>query len=83
MRKTNGNIRKRSGGCWEASYYVDHERKYLFGKTYNDLRHTYATLALQHGIDIKTVSATLRHSTVAFTLDKYGHVSDQMRHTAA
>lgn len=50
---------------------------------FHDLRHTYATLALQHGIDIKTVSATLGHATVAFTLDKYGHVSDQMRHNAA
>jgi len=37
----------------------------------HDLRHTYATLALQAGVDAKTVSSRLGHSTVAFTLDVY------------
>ena len=46
---------------------------------FHDLRHTYATLALQQGIDIKTVSSNLGHATVAFTLDVYGHVSEQMQ----
>ena len=45
---------------------------------FHDLRHTYATLALQNGVDPKTVSATLGHATVAFTMDKYGHVSQAM-----
>ena len=45
--------------------------------------HTYATLALQNGVDVKTVSATLGHATVAFTLDKYGHVSDTMMRDSA
>lgn len=50
---------------------------------FHDLRHTYATLALQNGVDVKTVSATLGHATVAFTLDKYGHVSDTMMRDSA
>lgn len=50
---------------------------------FHDLRHTFATLAIQNGTDIKTVSSTLGHATVAFTMDKYGHVSDTMRHDAA
>lgn len=46
---------------------------------FHDLRHTYATLALQNGTDVKTVSSTMGHSTTAFTMDKYGHVSEAMQ----
>ena len=49
----------------------------------HDLRHTYATLALQNGVDIKTVSHNLGHSTVAFTMDKYAHVSMNMQKDSA
>ena len=50
---------------------------------FHDLRHTYATLALQQGTDIKTVSSNLGHATVAFTLDTYGHVTEQMQKDSA
>lgn len=50
---------------------------------FHDLRHTYATIALQNGVDVKTVSSTLGHATVAFTLDKYAHVSNIMLQSGA
>ena len=50
---------------------------------YHDLRHTFATLSLQNGDDVKTVSSNLGHATVAFTLDVYGHVSEQMKKDSA
>ena len=50
---------------------------------FHDLRHTYATLALENGIDYKTLSHNLGHATVAFTMDKYGHVSETMQITSA
>lgn len=50
---------------------------------FHDLRHTYATLAIQSGDDIKTVSENLGHATVAFTLDIYGHVTEQMKESSA
>lgn len=53
------------------------------GKRVHDLRHTYATLAIQNEIDIKTVSAHMGHTTAAFTLDRYGHVSERMRDNGA
>lgn len=46
---------------------------------FHDLRHTYATLALQNGVDVKTVSHNLGHATVAFTMDKYTHMSMTMQ----
>lgn len=50
---------------------------------FHDLRHTYATISIQNGDDIKTVSESLGHATVAFTLDVYGHVTDKMRKDSA
>ena len=46
---------------------------------FHDARHTYATLSIQNGVDIKTLSESLGHATVAFTLDVYGHVSEKMQ----
>ena len=50
---------------------------------FHDLRHSYASLALQNGVDPKTVSTNLGHATVAFTLDKYGHVTKAMMDDSA
>lgn len=46
---------------------------------FHDLRHTYATLALQNGVDYKTISNNLGHATVAFTMDVYADVSMTMQ----
>lgn len=50
---------------------------------FHDLRHTYATLSLQNDVDPKTVSESLGHATVAFTLDVYGHVTEKMQKESA
>lgn len=50
---------------------------------FHDMRHTFAVLSLETGADMKTVSSTMGHATVAFTMDKYGHVSNTMRRTNA
>ena len=41
--------------------------------------HTYAVNAIRAGDDIKTISENMGHATVAFTLDVYGHVTEQMK----
>jgi len=50
---------------------------------FHDLRHTYAVNALRGGDDIKSVQDNLGHHTAAFTLDTYGHVTDQMKRDSA
>ena len=42
---------------------------------FHDLRHTFATMALQNGVDVKTVSSMLGHYSAGFTLDTYAHVT--------
>ena len=49
----------------------------------HDLRHSYASLLLQSGSDLKTVSTALGHSSVAITADTYAHISPVMLQSAA
>ena len=50
---------------------------------FHDLRHTFATLALQNGVDVKTVSGMLGHFSAGFTLDTYAHVTTASQRQAA
>ncbi len=49
----------------------------------HDLRHSYAVAALQAGDDIKTLQYNLGHATAAFTLDVYGHCTDDMQRASS
>ena len=49
----------------------------------HDLRHTFATLALQNGVDVKTVSSMLGHYDAGFTLRTYTHATRQKQDEAA
>ncbi|MGB3763896.1 MAG: site-specific integrase [Ornithinimicrobium sp.] len=45
------------------------------GRLPHDLRHNAASLWICAGVDIKTVSSRLWHSSTKLTLDTYGHLS--------
>ena len=50
---------------------------------FHSLRHTFATAALQNGIDVKTVSSMLGHYDAGFTLRTYTHATRQKQEQAA
>lgn len=50
---------------------------------FHDLRHTFATIALEEGVSVKAVQETLGHHSAAFTMDVYSTVTDKMKREAA
>lgn len=46
---------------------------------FHDLRHTYAVNSLRAGDDVKTVQSNLGHANASFTLDIYGHFTEDMK----
>ena len=68
---------------------VEHEYKQIVTaiglpeRRFHDLRHTFATEAIRAGVDVETVSKSLGHFSVGFTLDVYGHVTQEMKMDAA
>ena len=50
---------------------------------FHDLRHTFATSSLEHGMDVKTLATIIGHVSSSTTLNIYAHVTDEMQRTAA
>lgn len=48
-----------------------------------DLRHKYATAALEAGADVRTTADLMGHSSTRLTLDVYQHVTDERKRDAA
>ncbi|MCQ2591032.1 MAG: site-specific integrase [Treponema sp.] len=49
----------------------------ITGIHFHTLRHTFATQAIEEGINPKTVSELLGHASVSITLDRYVHPSEE------
>jgi len=49
---------------------------------FHDLRHTFASLMLQHGAKPKVISECLGHASVGFTMDVYSHIIEGMQQDA-
>ena len=49
---------------------------------FHDLRHTYASIMINEGHNLKFVSKQLGHSSIQITLDRYAHLIPE-RHDAA
>ncbi len=67
----------------QEQYNRAHADEPLPRLTLHGLRHTWATLALQEGIDIKVVSDRLNHSSTFVTREIYTHVTPPMQSDAA
>ena len=50
---------------------------------FHDIRHTFATLSLKYGVDVKTLFSALGHYDAGFTLSTYTHATAEMKRDAA
>ena len=50
---------------------------------FHDLRHTFATMAISNGVDVKTLASMRSRFSAGFTLDAYTHVTNNMQRGAA
>ena len=78
----------KTGGIYYPESVVNLQKKLLQDAglehiRFHDLRHTFATMALQNGVDVKTVSSMLGHYDAGFTLRTYTHATRQMQEQAA
>lgn len=78
----------KTGGMYYPDSVVNLHKKLLQDAglehiRFHDLRHTFATMALQNGVDVKTVSSMLGHYDAGFTLRTYTHATRQMQEQAA
>lgn len=53
------------------------------GFRFHDLRHSFAVASLQAGDDLKTLQSNLGHHTAAFTMEVYGHCTEEMQQASA
>lgn len=67
----------------QEQYNRMHREQPLPRLVLHGLRHTWATLALHEGIDIKIVSERLNHSSTHVTREIYMHVTPPMQSDAA
>lgn len=77
-----------TGGMYHPDSVVNIHKKVLKDAglehlKFHELRHTFATTALQNGVDVKTVSAILGHYDAGFTLRTYTYATRQAQDAAA
>ena len=81
--------------CWpnnqmvDPNYFTKHFKK-LVSKIFkskdvhfHSLRHSYASMLLANGEDIKVISENLGHADIKITLDLYTHVMDELKKRSA
>lgn len=67
-----------------TSWWKERLEKYeLPHITFHELRHTSATLLINQGVHMKTISARLGHSKIGTTMDLYGHALESADEAAA
>ena len=81
IKKHNKKIKEKAKKEGLSMEDIKHEKLPLI--RFHDLRHTYATLSLEAGIDLATISKNLGHSSYAITADTYSHMTDTIKSDAA
>ena len=61
-------------------FYPALRRAGLRSIRFHDLRHTYASILIAQGENIKFIQSQLGHGSIQVTLDRYGHLMPEIQH---
>ena len=82
----NGNLFVLTGteqfmnpATYEYQYHRMMKKACITDVNYHTLRHSFTTICVEEGVDIKALSEILGHSKVATTLDIYTHPTIAMK----
>lgn len=65
------------GTFWPSVWKPAVRKAGLEGLRIHDLRHSFVSMMVDAGANVKAVSTWAGHSSVAFTLDRYGHLYEE------
>lgn len=71
LRRDLARAREDSGKGGDFLAYKNAAGEYA---DFHSLRHTYGSMLLRAGVNIKVVQSLMRHSTITLTMNVYGHV---------
>ncbi len=90
LKKQNGIIHQETDFVFQSLAFREHEPKRFYDKyleilkdaniqnaDFHTLRHTFATRAIENGMDITTLSAILGHTQTSTTVNRYCHAIEE------
>ena len=79
---TSHNNKRISPRAYQKSFENLLKKLHIKHYGFHSLRHTFATRLLENGIDVKTISELLGHSSPTITLNRYVHTNLQNKRNA-
>jgi integrase len=72
-----------SPGAFSLAFYRAVKKAKIPHVRFHDLRHSFASILLAAGVDLKVISEMLGHAGIAITADRYAHLSLEGKRDAA
>jgi len=79
MPKMPTGMRKNAKGGYEYRFTLDGRRYSVYGKSVRECQDTFATRAVESGMQAKTLQEILGHADIGITMNLYAHVMEDTK----